>query len=79
MAEYKLSYTASEIDEKLGKIDNMSWNDLKDKPFYSEMAEGAASFDGDLTGKEYLDMGIDCILTNDYNAISQIVDEYKKK
>jgi glycerophosphoryl diester phosphodiesterase len=29
--------------------------------------------------KEYLDMGIDCILTNDYNAISQIVDEYKKK
>ena len=29
--------------------------------------------------REYLEMGIDCILTNDYNAISQIVDEYKKK
>jgi glycerophosphoryl diester phosphodiesterase len=29
--------------------------------------------------QKYLDMGIDCILTNDYNAISQIVDEYKKK
>lgn len=31
--EYKLSYTASEINEKLGKIGNMSWNDLTDKPF----------------------------------------------
>lgn len=36
MAEYKLSYTASEIDEKLGKIDNIGWNDLTDKPFYEE-------------------------------------------
>ena len=34
MAEYKLSYTAKEIDEKLGKIkDYVSWNDLTDKPF----------------------------------------------
>ena len=28
--------------------------------------------------KEFLDMGIDTILTNDYNLISQIVQEYKK-
>jgi glycerophosphoryl diester phosphodiesterase len=27
--------------------------------------------------REYLDMGIDCILTNDYLAISKIVEEYK--
>ncbi len=25
----------------------------------------------------YLDMGVDIILTNDYNLISQVVDEYK--
>lgn len=35
--------------------------------------------DDEETAREYLEMGIDCILTNDYNAISQIVDEYKKK
>lgn len=34
-----------------------SWNDLQDKPFYSEMVEGIAEFDGDLTGKECLDAG----------------------
>ena len=28
--------------------------------------------------KEFLDMGIDTILTNDYNLISQVVQEYKK-
>ncbi len=33
MAEYKLKYTASEIDRKLEKVDNMSWNDLTDRPF----------------------------------------------
>lgn len=39
MAEYKLSYTASQIDEKLGKISNLatvatsgSYNDLSNKP-----------------------------------------------
>ena len=37
MADYKLSYTASEINEKLGKIGQpVSWNDLTDKPFYDE-------------------------------------------
>ncbi|MBR2432691.1 MAG: hypothetical protein IKB23_07235 [Clostridia bacterium] len=35
--------------------------------------------DDEQTCREYLDMGIDTILTNDYFAISQIVDEYKKK
>ena len=35
MADYKLSFTASEINEKLGKIGQpVSWNDLTDKPFY---------------------------------------------
>lgn len=35
MAEFKLSYTASEINEKLGKVDEpRSWNELEDKPFY---------------------------------------------
>ena len=52
-AEYKLSYTGKEINEKLGKIDGIernvsalseeiadySWNDLKDKPFGDEMVE----------------------------------------
>ncbi len=28
--------------------------------------------------REYLDMGIDCILTNDYLKIAKIVEEYKK-
>ena len=28
--------------------------------------------------KRYLDMGIDCILTNDYNRISQVVKSYKR-
>lgn len=41
MAEYKLSFTASEIDEKLKKVDSItsgisSWNELTDKPFYDE-------------------------------------------
>ena len=31
------------------------------------------------TARKYLDMGVDCIMTNDYLAISQIVDEYKTK
>lgn len=35
--------------------------------------------DDEKTAREYLDMGIDCILTNDYHQISQIVDEYKNK
>lgn len=34
MAEFRLSYTANEINARLGKIDNISWNDLKDKPFW---------------------------------------------
>jgi len=29
--------------------------------------------------KEFLELGIDVILTNDYNRISQIVDQYKEK
>ena len=43
-------------------IANVSWDDLKNKPFYSELVEGAATFDGDLTGKEYYDMGGEGIL-----------------
>ena len=35
--------------------------------------------DDEQTCREYLEMGIDTILTNDYFAISQIVDEYKEK
>jgi glycerophosphoryl diester phosphodiesterase len=35
--------------------------------------------DEETLAREYLDMGIDCILTNDYYQISQIVDEYKNK
>lgn len=34
-----------------------SWNDLQDKPFYSEITEGVVEFDGDLTGREWYDMG----------------------
>ena len=34
-----------------------SWDELADKPFYSEIVEGAVPFDGDLTDKEYYDMG----------------------
>lgn len=34
MTEFKLSYTAKEIDEKLGKVGQpVSYNDLADKPF----------------------------------------------
>ena len=29
--------------------------------------------------EEFLSMGIDTILTNDYHTISLVVDEYKKK
>ena len=29
--------------------------------------------------REYLEMGVDTILTNDYQAISRIVEEYKTK
>ena len=36
--EYKLSYTAQEINEKLGKIgEPVSWNELTDKPFGIEI------------------------------------------
>lgn len=41
MAEFKLSFTASEINEKLKKVDSItsgisSWEDVTDKPFYEE-------------------------------------------
>lgn len=39
MAEFRLSYTAEEINKRLGKIGNLSWNDLKDKPFYDNSSE----------------------------------------
>ena len=29
--------------------------------------------------KEFLEMGIDTILTNDYNSISQVVENFKKR
>lgn len=34
-----------------------SWNDLTDKPFGEEVTEGVLTFDGDLTGREYIDYG----------------------
>lgn len=58
MAEFKLSFTASEIDEKLKKVDSItsgisSWNELTDKPFYEEqkrveiLAETTLEFESD--------------------------------
>ena len=39
MNEFQLSYTASEINEKLGKVGlPTSWNDLIDKPFGEDFA-----------------------------------------
>ena len=35
--------------------------------------------DDEETTREYLEMGVDCILTNDYLKISQIVKEYPKR
>lgn len=35
--------------------------------------------DDELSCREYLEMGVDTILTNDYFSISQIVNEYKNK
>ena len=35
--EYKLNYTAAEINERLSQVGNpVSWNDLENKPFYEE-------------------------------------------
>jgi hypothetical protein len=42
--EFKLPYTANEINEKLGKIDNISWNNLPDKPFGTETEKEEAVF-----------------------------------
>lgn len=39
MANYKLSFTGKEVDEKL-KTMVTSWNDLEDKPFYSSYVTG---------------------------------------
>jgi hypothetical protein len=44
------------IKALLRKVDNKTYDDLKNKPFGSEFVEGAASFDGNLTGKKYYEM-----------------------
>ena len=44
--EYKLSYTASEIDRMLGEVDKpKSWNDLTDKPFGVKVIESDIMLD----------------------------------
>ena len=35
--------------------------------------------DYEAKARQFLDWGVECILTNDYNRISQIVEEYKNK
>jgi hypothetical protein len=70
MAEFKLSYTAKEIDEKLGKIATPDWsvNDpnaagyVENRTHWIEMTEGVSAFDGDLTGKEYFEAGDGVVL-----------------
>ena len=55
-AEYKLSYTAKEIDEKLSKVGQpYSWNDLKDKPFGDEKV--AIEWDGNTEGRVVVPFG----------------------
>ena len=49
-------------------IDKAHENGIKCNVFWSDDVEET---------KQYLDMGIDTILTNDYNIISQVVKEYK--
>lgn len=53
--EYKLSYTAAEIDEKLGKIgEPVSWDDLTNKPFYDTTIVKEYVYNADMSNKEYI-------------------------
>ena len=49
--EFRLSYTAAEINEKLGKVGHpCSWNDLEDKPFGGDMSvSDTLTWDGNPT------------------------------
>lgn len=67
------------IDEKY-LPDNIggatSWNDIEDKPFYSEMVEGDVEFDGDLTGKESFEIDTDIFMakiTENTVTIEQLI------
>ena len=51
-------------------IDKAHANGIKCNVFWSDDAEET---------KQFLDMGIDTILTNDYNRISQVVKEFKER
>ena len=51
-------------------IDKAHDNGLICNVFWSDDAKEA---------KEFLDMGIDVILTNDYNRISQVVEQFKRE
>lgn len=71
MSYNKLGFTSGQtlkaehlnhMEDGIAKATTPSWNDLADKPFYSELVEGAPEFNGDLTDKEYIDVG-DGILT----------------
>ena len=59
MAEYKLSYTAKEIDEKLGKIDNM-------KSAYQYAQEGG--FEG--TEEEFIQQFASILSVTDGNEVA---------
>lgn len=44
------------FNKKVGGGGAFSWNNLKDKPFGEEVTEGVLTFDGDLTGREYVQL-----------------------
>lgn len=59
--------TKEYVDEALENIEIpeagvTSWNDLTDKPFGAEVTESVIEWDGNSTGKEILDIGIDSVL-----------------
>ena len=51
-------------------IDKAHANGIRCNVFWSDDAEET---------KDFLEMGIDTILTNDYNRISQVVSDFKKR
>ena len=46
--EYKLSYTAQEIDERLNKAGSPDWNDMINKPFGEISTNKAVVFDQEM-------------------------------
>ena len=65
------------IPDTIARADhNHSWNDLSDRPFYEEGTPGGPvtlTFDGDLTGKEYVEVPISGDMTVYYVRLS---DQY---